>query len=225
MAAVSRRLNFDRLARPYRWLEYLTFGPALERCRFHFLPNLTRARHALMLGDGDGRFLRRLLEANPQLHADVADISPTMLALLNERLDPGMRRRVTLHQADLRSWEPPGRGYDLVVTHFFLDCLFEEELAALIESIQPKLVSGALWVVSEFARPRGGVRARLSGAVISMLYGMFGLLTGLTVRSLPDHSAALKQAGFQCRMERQWLGGLLVSQYWEQSISADHATL
>jgi len=225
MGAVSRRLNFDRLARPYRWLEYLTFGPALERCRFHFLPDLTRARHALVLGDGDGRFLRRLLEANPQLHADVADISPAMLALLNERLDSGMRRRVTLHQADLRNWAPPGRDYDLVVTHFFLDCLFEEELAGLIESIQPKLVSGALWVVSEFARPQEGARALVSGAVISILYGIFGVLTGLAVRSLPDHPAAFRHAGFQCTSERQRLGGLLVSQLWILSTSPAHATL
>ena len=52
MDAVSRTLNFDRLARPYRWLEYATFGRTLERCRFHFLPALTSARRALVLGDG-----------------------------------------------------------------------------------------------------------------------------------------------------------------------------
>ena len=82
MDAVSRELNFDPLARPYRWLEYATFGRALERCRFHFLPALTGARRALVLGDGDGRFLARLLRANPELEADVVDCSPAMLRLL-----------------------------------------------------------------------------------------------------------------------------------------------
>ena len=57
--------NFDLIARPYRWLEYLTFGPALARCRNHFLPQLTDRRAALVLGDGDGRFLARLLAPTP----------------------------------------------------------------------------------------------------------------------------------------------------------------
>ena len=34
--------NFDPIARPYRWMEYLTFGPALARCRNHFLPQTCR---------------------------------------------------------------------------------------------------------------------------------------------------------------------------------------
>jgi hypothetical protein len=53
--------NFDRIARPYRWLEYLTLGRSLERAREVFLPLLKDRRQALILGDGDGRFTARLL--------------------------------------------------------------------------------------------------------------------------------------------------------------------
>ena len=69
------RLNFDRIARPYRWLEYLSLGRALERCRFHFLPRLRDCRRALVLGDGDGRFTAKLLDANPSVQVDAVDIS------------------------------------------------------------------------------------------------------------------------------------------------------
>ena len=62
--------DFNRIARPYRWLEYLSFGPLLERCRFHRLPQMVDAKRALVLGDGDGRFLARLLRKNPQIQAD-----------------------------------------------------------------------------------------------------------------------------------------------------------
>ncbi len=65
--------NFDRIARPYRWLEYLSFGPMLERCRFYRIPQLTAARRALVLGDGDGRFLARLLTCNPEVQVDAVD--------------------------------------------------------------------------------------------------------------------------------------------------------
>ncbi len=215
MDAVSRELNFDPLARSYRWLEYATFGRSLERCRFHFLPALSDARRALVLGDGDGRFLARLLKANPELEADVVDCSPAMLRLLHERLKPEDRERVALHQADAREFAPPRTHYDLVVTHFFFDCLFQSELNALVERIVPSLASGAGWVVSEFAKPRGRVGSVLGGGVVSGLYGAFGLLTGLRVRSLPDHCAELEASGFQLLTEKQWLRGLLVSQLWQ----------
>ena len=45
--------NFDFVARPYRWLEYLTLGRALEHCRLHYLPSLLKRNRALILGDGE----------------------------------------------------------------------------------------------------------------------------------------------------------------------------
>jgi hypothetical protein len=48
--------NFDRVARPYHWLEYITFGPWLARCRGAQLAHLTGARHALLFGDGSDAF-------------------------------------------------------------------------------------------------------------------------------------------------------------------------
>jgi SAM-dependent methyltransferase len=213
--AVRRRLNFDPLARPYRWAEYATFGHALERCRFHFLPAINNARRALVLGDGDGRFLARLLRANPDLYADVVDVSPAMLRLLYRRLRPEDHRRVVLHRQDAREFVPPHAGYDLVVTHFFFDCLFQDELRALIGRIVSWLTPGATWVVSEFATPRGGAASVVGKGIISGLYRAFGLLTGLPVRSLPDHRAILETSGFQLLMEHPWLRGLLVSQLWK----------
>jgi SAM-dependent methyltransferase len=215
MDAVSREQNFDLLARPYRWLEYATFGQALERCRYHFLPALTDARRALVLGDGDGRFLARLLRANPELEADVVDLSPAMLRLLDARLRPEDRQRIVLHQTDAREFAPPRTHYDLVAAHFFFDCLFQSDLNALVARIVPRLAPGARWVVSEFAKPRDRVSSVVGGRVVSALYGAFGLLTGLRLRSLPDHGAELVAAGFQLLMEEQWLRGLLVSQLWQ----------
>ncbi|HTZ89787.1 MAG TPA: class I SAM-dependent methyltransferase [Alloacidobacterium sp.] len=221
---MSRRLNFNPLARPYRWLEYVSFGRALERCRFHFLPALTGARRALVLGDGDGRFLARLLEANPQLEADVIDISPAMLRLLHRRLGPEARGRVAIHEMDARELIPPGTSYDLVVTHFFLDCLFEHEVTALVDRIVPRLVPEAYWVVSEFARPQGRVASLLGQAIVSGLYRAFGLLAGLQVRSLPDHGAAFEKRGFRLLHQQSWLRGLLVSQLWQHWLSKEDAT-
>jgi SAM-dependent methyltransferase len=206
--------NFDSIARPYRWLEYLSFGPMLERCRFYWLPQLKEARRALVLGDGDGRFLARLLAANPQIEADVVDLSPAMLRLLTRQVElADAADRVTVHCIDARQFEPEG-SYDLVVTHFFLDCFTTEELYGLASRIQQHLAPGARWVVSEFAIP-GGWASFPARFVILGLYAAFDLLTGLRLTQLPDYASAFHSAGLERRNRRTWLGGLLVSEIWE----------
>jgi SAM-dependent methyltransferase len=207
--------NFDLIARPYRWLEYLTFGPALTRCRNHFLPELADRRSALALGDGDGRFLARLLAINPQLHADAVDISPAMLRLLARRAvsaTPAAGTRLHTHHADALTFDPTG-PYDLIVTHFFLDCLTPPELVALIARLTPHLTPNALWLVSDFRIPSGLLRLP-AHILVRSLYLAFRLCTGLRTTRLPDHASALHSAGFTRIAQSLSLAGLLTTELW-----------
>lgn len=218
----SQPANFDRVAAPYRWLEYLTFGRALERCRFYFLPRLPPRRHALVLGDGDGRFLVRLLLQNPTLHADAVDASPAMLRLLSRRCTRvGVAHRLTTHLADALTFSPPP-NCDLVVTHFFLDCLTQPQLDALVSSIAPTLAPNALWLVSDFRIPGGslGLVARL---LVRALYLAFRILTGLRPTQLPDHAAALTRAGLTRTAQHTSLGGILFTELWQKSSTINSA--
>ncbi len=209
-------VNFDPIAHPYRWLEYLSFGPWLQRCRSAQLEHLTGARHALFLGDGDGRFLARLLAANTTLTADVVDSSQSMLRILDRRIRRSglqARRRICLHHADALQWKPTG-SYDLIVSHFFLDCLFPSQLEQLCDRVIPHLRPGGQWVISEFAIPRNPFAAYFAGGLIALLYRAFGLMTGLPVRALPDYAASLLRRGFVPSHDRRYLAGLLCSQLW-----------
>jgi SAM-dependent methyltransferase len=203
--------NFDQLAGIYRWMEWLSFGPALWRCRCHFLDELRVCRHALVLGDGDGRFTARLLESNPEIQIDAVDASAVMLGALAERAGRN-RARVQTFCADVRTWEPVGQHYDLVVTHFFLDCLTTEEIAVLAARVRPHLGPGALWLISEFGEPRNLFGKLVARPVVSGLYGAFGLLTGLRLRHLPAYREALCKEGFKPRSCKSLLGGLLVTE-------------
>lgn len=211
--------NFDRIARPYRWLEYLTFGPMLERCRFYRIPPLAFARRALVLGDGDGRFLARLLAANPHLNADVIDQSAAMLRLLECRAaDIGARARVHIHHGDALAFQPTGT-YDLVITHFFLDCLSTDEVQTLASKIRPHLATNAIWIISEFAIPSGPA-AIAAKSIVAALYAAFRVLTGLRTRALPDYASALTRSGFTLAHRKHWVRGLLVSDLWQPQPSA-----
>jgi ubiquinone/menaquinone biosynthesis C-methylase UbiE len=211
-----RAVNFDPVARLYRWLEYLSFGPYLTQCRNAQLAHLTAARRALLLGDGDGRFLEHLLAVNPELHADVVDSSRSMLAILERRIRPSGGDRIRLHLADGLQWAPRGH-YDLIVSHFFLDCFFPHQLEQLFDRILPHAQPGAQWVVSEFAIPGNPLAAFLSRGIIASLYRGFGLLTGLPVRALPDYAGSMLSRGWVLRHERRFLAGLLRSELWTLS--------
>jgi SAM-dependent methyltransferase len=206
--------DFDRLALFYRWMEWLSFGPFLWRCRCAFLDRLSHCRRALVLGDGDGRFTAHLLAHNSAILVDAVDASPAMLSELARRSGPH-RSRVQIQVADIRAWEPRAQTYDLVVTHFFLDCLALDEIESLAARLRSHLQPDAAWVVSEFNLPANRFGRYIAGLVIALLYQAFGMFTGLTIRSLPDHRKALAQSGFVLKHQQKWLGGLLVSEWWE----------
>jgi SAM-dependent methyltransferase len=208
---MSTAPNFDGIARLYRWLEYLTLGPTLEQTRFCLLERLRPCRRALILGDGDGRFTERLLQAQQSLVADAVDASAVMLQLLRIRCVPHARRLKT-QQADVREIVFTGR-YDLIVTHFFLDCLTDDELAVLVARLQAHSEPDTLWLVSEFAVPPNLLHwpARL---YVRLLYFAFRVLTGLRITRLPDYHRVLRDAGFSVVERQTRLFGLLVSEVW-----------
>ena len=210
---MRRAPNFDRLAGLYRWMEAVTFGPMLARCRNAFLPELRTARTALIYGDGDGRFTARLLHENGIVLVEAADSSRAMLKALMHRI--GIQSgRVRIHPVDARLWDPPPGPYDLIVTHFFLDCLSTAEVAELARRLRSRVTPSARWVVSDFATPNTVFGWLIAQPLVTALYLAFDLLTGLNRIRLPNHQTALTEAGFTLRDQQKFLAGLLVSEVW-----------
>lgn len=205
--------DFNRLARMYRWMELASFGPWLWWCRCAFLRSLSDCRRAVVIGDGDGRFTARLLSTNPTIQIDAVDASSAMLRSLLRRSGADTAR-VRAWCADVRTWKPQDAPYDLIVTHFFLDCLTTAEIQAMAQTLHNTATPSALWLISEFAVPAGVYGRLFARPLVSCLYWIFGQLTGLTLRALPDHRAALRQSGFTLQKQHNWLGGLLISELW-----------
>jgi SAM-dependent methyltransferase len=211
-------MNCDGIARYYQVIEHLSFGRYLERRRFALLGEARTSRRAIVCGGGDGRFLARLLRVNSHVEVDFVELSPKMIELAERRV-AGMgrtfRERVRFRVGDVWEFEPRTDGYDLIVTHFFLDCFSEPELAGIVACLGSWGVPDARWIVSDFREAEGPVGRLWTRAVIRGLYAAFQCTTGLRVTRLPNYAAALVREGYLQRCEEKALGGLLKSSLWE----------
>jgi SAM-dependent methyltransferase len=215
--------NFDRIARIYRWAEYASLGPLLLRTRNHFLPQITHCRRALVLGDGDGRFTAKLLDTAAGVHILAVDISESMLKLLRQRWErhanhSPLERLRTLQASALEvaaSRDPQFTNPDLIVTHFFLDCLTQPEVETLARNLA-QTASGTLWLLSDFGEPRPRALRPLAALYIRTLYVAFRILTGLRTTHLPDPQAALAAAGFERVARHERLFGLVYTELWRR---------
>jgi len=199
-------MNCDFIAPHYWWIERLGMGHALERRRLWFLPEIGSARRALVLGDGNGRFLSAFVRRNPAVRAHYVDLSKGMLELARQTAGT---ERVNYENADARTIQLPPGEYDLIATHFFFDCFAESELEVLIGRIAKAAKPGARWVVSEFRDASFGARL-----VVRFLYLFFRITTGLKTRTLVDHRPILQSHGFRLTDAHQ--SRLVVSELWER---------
>jgi ubiquinone/menaquinone biosynthesis C-methylase UbiE len=188
----------------------------LERTRRHFLPELLECRQAMTLGDGDGRFLARLMAQNALMRAVAVDTSAAMLEQLRRncgRSAANAEERLILVRASALETMPEAET-DLIVSHFFLDCLTQAEVDMLTKSYAVKLKPETLWVVSDFALPRAAWLRPLAAVYIRTLYFAFRVLTGLRVSRLPDAQEALERAGFERVERKEFAGGLVYTELW-----------
>ena len=201
-------MNCDLIAPHYWWIEKLGMGRTLERRRRWFLPEIQNARRALLLADGDGRFLKELLRHNAVVRADYVDLSRRMLKLARRKAGA---ERVSYRQGDALAVEFARNEYDLIATHFFFDCFNAGELEILIRRISAAAKPGAQWIISEFCV--ASIPARL---LVRALYLFFRITTGLKTRSLADHRPILRSQGFRLARASHSRGGLVVSELWER---------
>ena len=192
-------MNFDRLAAHYHWMEKIFAGGLMQRCRTTHLSHTKNCRHALLVGEGTGKFLVELLRFNPQIQITCVEqcegmIQQTRQRLAREQLDGS---RVSFQQMDVMFWTPPLGKFDLVVTNFFLDCFRSEQLHKLIPLLAGSATAGAIWLLADFRVPERGWRRWRAILLLSMLYAFFKLATALSANWLTPPDNLLTANGFK----------------------------
>ncbi|HZZ18130.1 MAG TPA: class I SAM-dependent methyltransferase [Opitutaceae bacterium] len=210
-------MSFDRLAKWYRFTEFLAFGGDLERTRFEYLGRLAGCRDVLLLGEGDGRCAERLALLLPNARITCVDSSLGMIERAASRISAaGASDRVKFEYADIFEFSP-GRKFDAVATFFFLDCFTPEQVSQIVSRTSAALKPGAVWLFSDFVIPAKGFPRFRARFWLKCLYTFFRWETGLPITTLPPSEEILVGSGWfrTAYLDRQ--GGMLRSAVFQRA--------
>jgi ubiquinone/menaquinone biosynthesis C-methylase UbiE len=213
-------MNFDRLAAHYPWLELAFTGGLMQRCRTRFLNRITHCRHGLLVGEGTGKFLAQLLRVNPEIRVTCVEQSGGMIRQMRHRLRvAGLEEsHVEFWEMDALDWSVTRGQYDLVATHFFLDCFRTDQLEQLVNLLAGSTRPGAVWLLTDFREPESGWRRWRAKILLAMLYAFFKLTTRISANRLTPPDQYLESSGFRLRERRLDSLGFAHSDVWEREI-------
>jgi ubiquinone/menaquinone biosynthesis C-methylase UbiE len=214
-------MSFDALAPHYRWMEWILAGEKLQRCRTRFVEAITEPKTILIAGEGNGRFLAVCRRRHPNAIVHCVDASSRMLELAKARLIREGLNVESVHfvHAELPNWSPPERSFDLIVTHFFLDCFPGTTLERVVAKLSRAARPVSQWLLADFQVPGEGVAKFRARLLLRLMYSFFCVVTRLPARSLHLPDPYLEAGGFERREKCVSEWGLLRSDLWERSIA------
>ena len=189
--------GFDRIAPFYGFFESFLFGSKLQEMRCVYLDELAHRRDILLIGEGTGLFLERLLQVNPKANVTVVEQSAEMMERSRNRVAEKDSSRATFHKVALQEFDSVKR-FDAVCTFFFCDCFEQSQLRAMLPTLSKYTKGESLWIdVDFFEIHEGGPSTKWWHFIlIRILYGFFGLATGIEAREVVEIEPLAKQNGF-----------------------------
>ena len=211
--------GFGRLAGVYEGLEHLAYGRLLMRSRTALLSSLTHAENILILGEGDGRFLVKLLQTNPSCSVTVLDSSAGMLGRAEARVPESAMSRVTFRHADALTETLAPDTYDALVSCFFLDVFTAEMLGRLVPKLARSLEPGGVWLLADFTAPqlvKGPLPRFYAQTMVPLMYAFFRVQTALPAQTLVSPQPFLRAAGLRLEHTQTFRGGFVYAQTWRK---------
>ena len=136
-----------------------------------------------------------------------------MISLARRAVGTGPVRFI---QADVSAVAFVKNSYDLIVTHFFLDCFSEETLPALIDKLAAAASANAVWLIADFCYSANGWHRWAGRALIGFMYRFFRVVAGIEARRLVDYRPSLRGNGFECAEEMASPNEMIRSELWRR---------
>lgn len=194
-------------------MEALAAGKKLQRCRLRFLAEIPVPRRVLIVGEGAGRFVPECVRQFPAAQILVIDSSARMLEITRRTVSSD---NVEFLHADLRDCVGPSGAFDLIVTHFVLDCFDAEELTAVVRKLAAMAAPRTDWLIADFEIALRGLARWRSRAIVALLYRFFRVTTALRATRLIPPAPHLSATGFMLHQRETYDWGLLKSEWWQR---------
>lgn len=201
----------------YPILEGWVFGSRLDNARNAFYDAVLQANRVLLVGEGNGRFLKSLLAQKMGGCIKVVEKTPMMVRLAKDRIRslPEIRCDLEFIQTDFRNYRPE-QQFDCVVTHFFLDQFNPPAQETVIERIAELSIADAIWINVDFTSPK-----TLGGRVLMWSqYVFFRVLSRIEATRGFDETAAAGKTGWIVADTLSFLGGLVVAKQYRKRKTA-----
>jgi ubiquinone/menaquinone biosynthesis C-methylase UbiE len=209
-------MSFDTLAPHYRWMERVLAGEKLQACRTAHLDNIDHPQRALLVGEGNGRFLRAFVERFPNTEITCIDGSARMLEAAKGALNSVAH--VTYLHSDIREAALQENHFGLIVTNFFLDCFPPNQLAPVINKLATAATSESTWLVADFCEAPAGIKKARSKLILSSMYLFFRVVAKLPAHRLTQPDGLLRQQGFELIDRRRFEWDLLHADLWRRTV-------
>jgi ubiquinone/menaquinone biosynthesis C-methylase UbiE len=202
--------QFDLVAPIYPALERLVFGLRLDEARQAFLEHVLEADRVLLVGEGNGRFLKSLIGRKRVGCVKVVEKSRAMVRLMKNRAGRPRKVALELIEADFLRCRLR-KEFDCVVTHFFLDLFNPPAQLAVIDKLGEITTENGTWINVDFTAPR-----TMAGRVLMWLqYTFFRLVSHIEARRCFDESTVAVQNGWIVAGSRRFLGGFVVAKRYK----------
>ena len=204
--------GYDRLAKIYWLIEWTLFGGDLQRARTCLLDTLPQCKRMLILGDGDGRYLKEFVRIQSASEVTSVDQSGVMIerqvASVNSlSCNPSIE---WVHD-DAKKLKFPKGEFDGLSMLFFLDCFRADEVREILPRFLGWVAPGGVIHFVDFQEPAAGwwrLRGRL---YLKLMHWFFGWQTGLENRKLVNFREEFNRLSVSLVAERVTCKGLIRS--------------
>ena len=207
--------GFDYVAAFYDPLARLVYGRALRRAQQAALDRGLPPGHPrlLIIGGGSGWVLGEVLRRCPRARIVYLEASPRMLARSRAWLARHWPQAVGQVEFRLGTEESlsAGEQFDALLTFFFLDLFAPGRLRRIVERLAAVRAPAGAWLLADFGPPRRWWHQLL----LRLMYGFFGLTTGISARQRPPIEAELIRLGLRPTPAGQFFGGMVEASVWQ----------
>ncbi len=195
-------MNFDRIAPFYDLLATIVFWGSIKNCQIESLRSNPPRGTVLIMGGGTGWIIPYIFESDEVERLYYIEASRKMIERAQKNCPVAFKGKITFIHGD--EFSIPSHKLDAVITNFFLDCLDENRLESVVNTLHKRLIKGGNWYLSDFRIDKRWYYRMWQEPLIGLMYAFFRLTTKLDNMQLADYRLLLDKRCQFALIENQY---------------------